>query len=103
MSNIPVFGAPLPGVTYKHRPSSYALIRNERGEIAVVRTPLACYLPGGGMDAGETPEQTIQREGKEECGFLLRPLSFLGRAIEICYSQDEKQYFEKDSAFVMAE
>jgi len=78
MSDIPVFGIPLPGITYKHRPSAYALVRNQLGEIAVARTPLACYLPGGGMDPGETAEQTIQREGKEECGFVLRPLHFLG-------------------------
>ena len=102
MSDIPVFGTPLPGVSYKHRPSAYALVRNERGEIAVARTPLACYLPGGGMDPGETPEQTIQREGREECGFVLRPLRFLGKAIEICYAEDERQYFEKHSAFVVA-
>ena len=103
MADVPVFGTPIPGVTYKHRPSAYALVRNELGEIAVARTPLNCFLPGGGMDPGETPEQTIQREGREECGFLLRPLNFIGKAIEICYAEDERQYFEKDSAFVVAE
>jgi len=103
MSEIPVFGTPLLGVTYKPRPSAYALVRNERGEVAVARTPFACFLPGGGMNPGETAEQTIQREGREECGFVLRPLRFLGKAIQICYAEDERQYFEKHSAFVVAE
>ena len=100
--SIPVFGKPLPGVTYKHRPSAYAVVMSE-GRIAVARTPLACYLPGGGIDSGETPEETIRREGAEECGFVLKPQRLLGRAIEICYAEDEQQYFEKHSTFFAAE
>lgn len=55
------------------------------------------------MDPGETPEQTIVREGREECGFILNPLAPIGRAMEICYSSEEKEYFEKDSFFIEAE
>lgn len=99
---IPVFGKPLPGVTYKHRPSAYAVVLRQ-GKIAVARTPLACYLPGGGIDSGETPEQTICREGGEECGFVLKPERLLGTAIEICYAEDEQQYFEKHSTFFAAQ
>jgi 8-oxo-dGTP diphosphatase len=77
-------------------------VRNEIGDFAVVRTPVACYLPGGGMDPGETPEQTIVREGQEECGFVLQPRAQIGRAMEICYSSEEGEYFEKDSFFIEA-
>jgi 8-oxo-dGTP diphosphatase len=55
------------------------------------------------MDSGETPEQTICREGAEECGFVLKPERFLGSAIEICYAEDEQQYFEKHSSFFAAQ
>ena len=55
------------------------------------------------MEHGETPEQTIVREGREECGFVLKPGALLGRALEICYSSEEKEYFEKDSFFFEAE
>ena len=54
------------------------------------------------MDPGETPEQTIVREGHEECGFVLSPLGQIGRAMEICYSSEEGEYFEKDSFFIGA-
>ena len=91
------------GAIYRRRPSAYAVVRNEIGDFAVVRTPVACYLPGGGMDPGETPEQTIVREGQEECGFVLQPRAQIGRAMEICYSSEEGEYFEKDSFFIEAE
>lgn len=103
MSTIPVFGARVDGQTYIHRPSAYALVRNSRREFAVARTPVAHYLPGGGIDPGETPEQAVQREGREECGFVLELRGLLGRAIEICYSVEERQYFEKDSYFIEAD
>ena len=54
------------------------------------------------MDPGETPEQTVVREGREECGFILNPHATIGRAMEICYSSEEKEYFEKDSFFIEA-
>jgi 8-oxo-dGTP diphosphatase len=100
---VPIFGARLSGVTYRHRPSAYAVIRNDVGQIALARSPLDCLLPGGGMDPGETAEETIQREGREECGFILRPIELLGKATEFCYSAGENEYFEKDSTFFSAE
>jgi len=88
---------------YQYRPSAYAVVMNKQGQIAVARTPVACYLPGGGMERDETPEQTIVREGQEECGFVLTPTSMIGRAIEVCFSAEEQTYFEKDSFFLQAD
>ncbi len=101
--SVPIFGTRLAGVSYRPRPSAYAIVRNGTNQIAVARTPLACFLPGGGIDPGETPEQTIQREGREECGFILQPGVFLGKAIEYCYSDEERECFEKHSTFFAAE
>jgi 8-oxo-dGTP diphosphatase len=103
LPEIPVFGTRVPNVDYRYRPSAYALVINQNRKIAVVRTPVACYLPGGGMECGETPEQTVEREGREEGGFVLRSRAHLGRAMEICYSVEEGLYFEKDSYFIEAE
>jgi 8-oxo-dGTP diphosphatase len=103
LNAIPIFGSRVEGVVYKYRPSAYAVIRNGAGEFAIARTPLACYLLGGGMESGETPEQTIEREGKEECGLVLRPSALVGRALEICYSAEDDSYFEKDSIFMASE
>ncbi|PYY12928.1 MAG: NUDIX hydrolase [Acidobacteria bacterium] len=103
MTEFPIFGNRVAGAVYRRRPSAYALVRNDVGQFAVVRTPVACYLPGGGMESGETPEQTIARESREECGFVLKSGARIGRAMEICYSSEEGEYFEKDSFFIAAE
>ena len=34
---------------------------------------------GGGIDEGETPEQAVRREAKEELGIGLKNIDFLGR------------------------
>jgi 8-oxo-dGTP pyrophosphatase MutT (NUDIX family) len=36
-------------------------------------------LPGGRIDAGESPEETARRETAEEVGFVLAPDAYLGR------------------------
>jgi 8-oxo-dGTP diphosphatase len=99
----PVFGSREEGRVYVVRPSAYALVRNPAGEVAVVETPVGCFLPGGGADADETPEETIRREGKEECGFVLAPRGLIGLAVENCYSIQERKYFEKRCVFYEAE
>lgn len=80
-NHVPVFGERIPGRNYVRRPSAYAILRDAEGNVAVVRTPRGCYLPGGGMEKDETPRQTVEREAREECGFLLRVQSHLGRAL----------------------
>jgi 8-oxo-dGTP pyrophosphatase MutT (NUDIX family) len=61
------------------------------------------YLVGGGIQAGETPEQTVEREAKEECGLLLKSRSVLGRAVDIVHSTRENACFEKRSTFLAAD
>ena len=55
------------------------------------------------MDPGETPQQTVEREAMEECGFVVKPGAVVGRAIQFVYSTEEKEYFEKICVFVEAE
>jgi len=98
----PVFGERVVGASYVRRPSVYALIRNAPGQIAVVRTPQGVFLPGGGIEAGETAEQAVVREVREECGLGVRLLSQLPDAVQLVYSPAERTYFEKPSTFVAA-
>lgn len=78
------------------------MIRNDRGEFAVVRTPEGTYLPGGGMDPGEEPADTVIRETLEECGLLVRAGSRIGVAVQFAWSETEQTYFEKRCTFVDA-
>jgi 2-polyprenyl-3-methyl-5-hydroxy-6-metoxy-1,4-benzoquinol methylase/8-oxo-dGTP pyrophosphatase MutT (NUDIX family) len=102
-TSVPVFGTRVEGCPYVVRPSAYALVRNGGGDLAVIRTPRGSYLPGGGVEANETPEQTVQREAKEESGLILKLRASLGRAVEIVYSAEENVCFEKRCLFVEAE
>jgi 8-oxo-dGTP diphosphatase len=100
---IPVFGTRIDGRAYVRRPSAYALVRNGAGEWALVRTPQGCFLPGGGMELHETSRQTVERESREECGFVLRSGRVIARAIQFVYSSEKHEYFEKICDFVEAE
>lgn len=100
--NAPVFGRRVEGCPYVVRPSAYALVRNATGELAVVRTVLGYFLPGGGIEAGESPEQTVVREAREECGLVLRAGAPVTQAIEIAHSPSENTCFEKRCTFVSA-
>jgi 2-polyprenyl-3-methyl-5-hydroxy-6-metoxy-1,4-benzoquinol methylase/8-oxo-dGTP pyrophosphatase MutT (NUDIX family) len=85
------------------RPSAYAVIRNTDGALAIVRTPRGCFLPGGGLITDETPEETITRETREECGLVVEPGSRIGKAVEIVHSPAQNTCFEKPSVFMSAE
>lgn len=98
----PVFGARDPGIAYLVRPSAYAVIEDAAGRIALVRTPEGVYLPGGGIEAGETAPQAIVREAIEECGLAVRVGSWSVAAVQFCYAIPEQEHFEKHSVFFEA-
>lgn len=94
----PVFGTRSEGALWVVRPSAYGLLE-EDGRIAVVRSRDGTFLPGGGVEAGETPEQAIVREGLEECGFVVRVGPWMTRAVQFAHSASEGAHFEKQSTF----
>jgi 8-oxo-dGTP diphosphatase len=99
---VPVFGERVAGERYVVRPSAYAVIENEQGDVATVLTPLGPFLPGGGIEAGESPEEAVVREAREECGLLVRADGEIARAIQFSYSKTERCYFEKRIVFLRA-
>jgi 8-oxo-dGTP diphosphatase len=94
-----VFGNTTPGVAATIRPSAYGIISVRPGRLAVVRTPLGLYLPGGGSDETEAPEATVTRETREECGFAVQVGEWRRNAIEHVFSVTEQAFFEKRSTF----
>lgn len=100
---IPEFGAAAEGADYLLRPGGYVVARNARGEIATVSMPRGLFLPGGGQEGVETPEQAAVREALEECGLRVRLTGLLGRADELVYAAEEGVHYRKRCSFFSAE
>lgn len=62
------FGIQEPQREYKLRPSAYALLLDEAGYLAVVEAPDGFFLPGGGIESGESAQDAVLREIGEETG-----------------------------------
>lgn len=103
IEDIPQFGEVEAGADYVLRPGGYLVTRNGRGEIGVAETPRGFFLPGGGQDDGETPEQAAIREAIEECGLYVRIARRLGVADELVWSVSEGTHFRKRCTFFGAE
>ncbi len=94
-----VFGERLPDQDYQPRPSAYVVLRDSQQRVAVVRVRRGAFLPGGGIEPGETPEEAAAREASEECGLEVDVLSSIGLAEEYLYSEREATFFAKHSSF----
>ena len=94
-SGVRRFGALLESHRYSPRPSAYGFTVDAHGQVAVVRSEDGCFLPGGGIEAGETPERAVVREGLEECGLLLRVGACVTRAVQFSYSASDGAWYEK--------
>lgn len=79
---IKTFGIKLPRRQYKDRPAAYVVIQRENGDIATVKPGEHCFLPGGGSDPGEIPQETIVREAREELAWEILVGSKIGEAIQ---------------------
>jgi len=100
--SIPAFGNRSPATTYELRRGGYGLIWNEAGELAVVVTTAGAFLPGGGQEAGESPQQALRREAREECGLVIEVGEFIAIADEFVISLREGKTFQKRCTFFNA-
>ena len=63
------------------RAGAYGIVVRD-GLAAVVRWRGAIHLPGGGIEAGESPEEALHREVAEEAGLLVAVAAELGVAAQ---------------------
>jgi 8-oxo-dGTP diphosphatase len=99
---IPEFGDKQPGRVYVPRPGAYGLVSDGQGRIAVLQTPRGGFLPGGGIEAGESPEEALRREVREECGFGVTVGERLGEAAEYRCTEGHAFAIRKDCVFFAA-
>lgn len=73
------FGEKIEDAKYYDRPGTYLLCVKD-SKLAVVKIPKGYFLPGGGIDEGESKEDCLKRECIEELGCKVSIIEYLGCA-----------------------
>lgn len=70
--------------SYKLRRAARAVVFNDRGEVSLEHATKHNYykLPGGGIEEGETIEEALRREIREESGVEIKIGAEIGMVIE---------------------
>jgi 8-oxo-dGTP diphosphatase len=68
---LPVFGIRKPERDVVLRTGIYGVVTDIDGKILIVKNKLGKFLPGGGVQDGETHEETLRREFLEETGYSI--------------------------------
>jgi 8-oxo-dGTP diphosphatase len=96
---LPEFGTRVPGIDYIERPGVYAVIENRHNQIAVIKTKTGYFLPGGGVDPGETGIEALHREIMEETGCQVSVSAEIGEAVEYINAQAEGKHYRIHGKF----
>lgn len=86
-----------PGIAYRHRPGVYALLpRGGRLLVTFQQNPEPEFqLPGGGVDAGESPLPALHREVFEETGWHIARPRRIGAYRRFTFMPDYDKWAEK--------
>ena len=98
----PVFGRKDPKLDYHTRIGAYGVIPDHSGaRLLILQAPNhALFLPGGGVEEGETPEVTLARELLEEFGATVHVTQKLGKSSDYFYSQHRQTaYYHPATTF----
>lgn len=76
----------LPRERFIVRPSVYAVICHDQRVVLVTNTSSGrLYLPGGGVDVGESLEEGLHREVREETGIAITDVQLITAAEDFFY------------------
>ncbi len=95
------FGSKEPGRDYTERLSAYALLFDEN-RLLVVKHRGLLFLPGGGVDDGESLEEAVYREVFEEVGWTVQVGGKVGSAAQYAFQPVKRLYVNKISHFFTA-
>ena len=95
----PEFGTKQDGIDYIDRSGVYAVIENNERQIAIIKTSRGYFLPGGGIDAGESEVDALKREIIEEIGYQASMLTEIGEAVEYINAYSEEKHYLIHSRF----
>jgi 8-oxo-dGTP diphosphatase len=101
-SSLHAFGTRLNGIHYIERSGVYAVIENDHKQIAVIETSAGYFLPGGGIDPGETEINALKREIMEEIGHQVSVVTEIGEAVEYIKGRMDGTYFRIHGTFYKA-
>jgi 8-oxo-dGTP diphosphatase len=95
-----IFGTKVDGQIYHARKAVYAVIPDNVGRVAaIIADNGKLWLPGGGIETGETPEQALVREVEEECAQRLHIVGNIGEALQYFYARSDDTYFAMHAVF----
>ena len=86
-------GQAVAGADHIRRAGAYAVIPDDLGRVACVRTEYGLFLPGGGLEVGEDPVDAVVREVLEECGLRVEVVESLGPVEEYHSSRDGTEHW----------
>ena len=94
MNKIKYLNTPEAEIHYEDRPGAYGILIDGNNLVAVVRIDTSYFLPGGGIDDGESTENCLSREIKEELGIKVLEYEAIGEAIESIYSLKTRKHYK---------